>query len=138
MIESNERLEWMNQLLELQKNAVFVDSTVITSDSKKFRVDRNVLAASSPYFRALFSNTFYSENQSREVFLPDISSDIMRIIIDFVYIGQINRLNESNVEKLIDAVNRLQIIGAIDYCNQYLIESLNLNNCISNITIDSI
>jgi hypothetical protein len=128
---SNERIEWMNKLLDLCKNAIFVDSTIITSDSKKFRIDRNVFAASSPYFKALFSNSLYSENQSREVFLPDISSEIMQIIIDFVYIGQLIGLNDSNIERFIHAVNRLQITGAFDYCNQYLIQSLNLNNCIS-------
>jgi hypothetical protein len=128
---SNERIEWMNKLLDLRKNAIFVDSTIITSDSKKFRIDRNVFAASSLYFKALFSNSLYSENQSREVFLPDISSEIMQIIIDFVYIGQLIGLNDSNIERFIHAVNRLQITGAFDYCNQYLIQSLNLNNCIS-------
>jgi hypothetical protein len=128
---SNERIEWMNKLLDLRKNGIFVDSTIITSDSKKFQIDRNVFAASSLYFKALFSNSLYSENQSREVFLPDISSEIMQIIIDFVYIGQLIGLNDSNIERFIHAVNRLQITGAFDYCNQYLIQSLNLNNCIS-------
>ena len=122
----------MNKLLELRKNCVFVDSTIVTSDFEKFPIDRNVFSASSLYFKAIFSNILYSQNQSREVFLPDISSEIMQIIVDFVYIGQLIGLNETNIEKLIHAVNRLQITGALDYCNQYLIQTLALNNCISN------
>lgn len=121
----------MDKLQELRESAVFADSKIITSDFKKFPVDRCVLSAISPYFRALYSNSLYSENQNREVFLPDISSEIMSIIIAFVYTGRLTGVKEANLEALIQALNRLQINGALDHCHSYLIESLTVTNCIS-------
>ncbi|CAG2106420.1 unnamed protein product [Medioppia subpectinata] len=127
---SKERVEWMDKLLEMQRNAVFVDSNIITSDFQKFPIDRNVFAAISPYFKALYSNSLYAENQSREVFLPDISSVIMKIIIDFVYTGQLVGIDDMNIEAVIQALNRLQITGALDYCYEYWIKTLDTKNCI--------
>jgi len=121
----------MSKLLEMQRNSVFVDSAIITSDFKKFSIDRNVFAAISPYFMALYSNSLYTENQSQEVFLPDISSMAMKIIVDFVYTGQLLGINDTNIEAVIRAANRLQITGALDYCYGYWTKSLDTKNCIS-------
>ncbi|XP_054153792.1 kelch-like protein 10 [Oppia nitens] len=127
---NDERKVWMEKLFDLQRNAVFVDSNIVTSDFQKFPIDRNLFAAISPYFMALYSNELYSENQNQEVFLPDISSEIIKIIIHFVYTGQLIGINDHNIEALIQAVNRLQINGATDYCYEYWIKSLNIKNCI--------
>src|SRR4051812_203321 len=105
-------MEWMTNLSNIRTEGLFVDSNIITSDFQKFAIDRNVLSAISPYFMALYSNSLYSENHNREVFLPDISSQVMEIIINFVYTGQLNGVTESNIEDVIKAVNRLQINGA--------------------------
>ena len=129
--DSKERNDWMTKLSQIRRNGLFVDSNIITSDFQKFPIDRNVFAAVSPYFMALYSNSLYSENKNREVFLPDISSKVMEIIVEFVYTGELNGLTESNLESVIKAVNRLQITGALDYCYQFWIRTLNVENCIS-------
>lgn len=125
----------MNSLLHLCKEKVFVDGLIVTLDHKKFYIDRNIFSAISPYFRALFTNSLCPAKQVQEVFLPDISSEIMQIIVDFVYTGQLVGVTQHNIETLIQASDRLQIVGALDYCNQYLIASINDQNCISIETI---
>ncbi|CAG2174879.1 unnamed protein product [Oppiella nova] len=109
---NKERVEWMSKLLEMQRNSVFVDSTIITSDFKKFSIDRNMFAAISPYFMALYSNSLYTENQSREVFC------------------RTSRIKDTNIEAVIRAANRLQITGALEYCYGYWTKSLDTKNCI--------
>ncbi len=132
MFNSSERLNWMNSLLHLCKEKVFVDGLILTLDHKKFFIDRNIFSAISPYFRALFANSLCPTKQVQEVFLPDIAGDIMSILVDFVYTGELVGVTQQNIERLIQASDRLQIVGALDYCNQYLIASINDQNCISN------
>jgi hypothetical protein len=122
----------MNSLLHLCKEKVFVDGLILTLDHKKFYIDRNIFSAISPYFRALFANSLCPTKQVQEVFLPDIAGDIMSILVDFVYTGELVGVTQQNIERLIQASDRLQIVGALDYCNQYLIASINDHNCISN------
>lgn len=47
---------------QLQKEGQFCDVTLLV-DGKKFPVHRNVLAAFSPYFKAMFTNTLAESKQ---------------------------------------------------------------------------
>lgn len=128
-ILSEERNAWMKELLKLKD--IFVDGIIETSDHKKLKVNRIALAACSKYFKALFSNILCPECQIREVFLPDISSNIMKIIIKYIYTGKLNGLTLDNIVSFIKAADRLQVTGALDYCHQFLINQINIENCIS-------
>ncbi|RWS26720.1 kelch-like protein 10, partial [Leptotrombidium deliense] len=127
----SERLNWMNELLSLRDRKAFCDGTIRCSDNQVYEVDRNVMAAISSYFRALFVNILNPENTNHEVFLPDIKSDVMKVIIDFAYTGEMRAIKTVDIEKLIQAVDRLQVLGALEVCHQFLIDNLNIENCVS-------
>lgn len=120
----------MNNLIELKNKRYFVDGTIETSDHKIFKIDRNILAAGSRYFKALFTNILDPENQVNEVYFPDIRSDIMEIIINFIYTGQLHSVTVDNFESLLRAVDRLEVNGVLSKCYNYLIDSINFQNCI--------
>lgn len=56
--------------------------------SRIFRVHRLVLAASSPYFSALFSGGM-SEVDQEEVQILGVETEIFEVLLDFIYTGQL-------------------------------------------------
>lgn len=55
-----------------------------------FRVHRLVLAASSPYFSALFSGGM-SEVDQEEVQILGVETQVFEVLLDFIYTGQLMR-----------------------------------------------
>lgn len=53
-----------------------------------FRVHRLVLAASSPYFSALFSGGM-SEVDQEEVQILGVETQVFEVLLDFIYTGQL-------------------------------------------------
>ncbi|RWS11357.1 kelch-like protein 10 [Dinothrombium tinctorium] len=125
-----ERPNWTNELLSLREKRAFCDGIIRCSNGETFAVDRCIIAAASSYFKALFLNVLDPNEQNHEVFLPDISSDIMKIIIKFAYTGEICGIDSTNFERFIRAIDRLAVSGALEICHQLLIDSLNIENCI--------
>lgn len=56
--------------------------------SRVFRVHRLVLAASSPYFSALFSGGM-SEVDQEEVQILGVETEVFEVLLDFIYTGQL-------------------------------------------------
>lgn len=56
--------------------------------SRVFRVHRLVLAASSPYFSALFSGGM-SEVYQEEVQILGVETEVFEVLLDFIYTGQL-------------------------------------------------
>lgn len=66
--------------------------------SRVFRVHRLVLAASSPYFSALFSGGM-SEVDQEEVQILGVETEVFEVLLDFIYTGR--RRFRSSVSVLI-------------------------------------
>lgn len=71
-----------------------------------FRVHRLVLAASSPYFSALFSGGM-SEAEKDEVQIMGVDTDVFETLLDFVYTGQ------SAVQAMF-----VQVSGTAKFCSR--------------------
>lgn len=54
---------------------------------RAFQVHRVVLAASGPYFSALF-NTAMSEAQEEEVHIAGVEADVFESLLEFIYTGR--------------------------------------------------
>lgn len=120
----------MSELVSLREQVEFCDGIIRSSDDKIFHVDRNIMSAASPYFKALYTNSLNPKKKNHEAYLPDISSDTISIIIEFAYTGQIQRITHDNFEMLIQSVDRLQVLGALEICHQFLLDSIDLENSI--------
>ncbi|KAI9553491.1 hypothetical protein GHT06_021403 [Daphnia sinensis] len=94
---------------------------------------RVVLAAVSPYFRAMFSGTGnglkFLESEQSKIVLHDIDSGILEQILNFIYTAEI-QITEKNVSDFLVAADFLQINSLQNLCCQYLRSQMNASNCV--------
>ncbi|XP_034619459.1 kelch-like protein 38 isoform X2 [Trachemys scripta elegans] len=114
---------------------MLTDVTLCTSEFE-IPCHRNVLAASSPYFKAMFCNNFKESCQAK-VDLKGIDSNILYQIVLYVYTGEI-LITAENVLYLMEATSMLQYIKLFQACSLYLQDQLTPENCLSMIRLSEI
>ncbi|XP_061695426.1 kelch-like protein 40a isoform X2 [Syngnathoides biaculeatus] len=115
-------------LCDLLENDKFVDCVLKVQD-KDFPCHRLVLAASSPFFKAMFLSDL-EESKARDVVLNDVEPGTMGIILRCLYTSDIN-LTEQNVQDIFMVSNMYQIPSIFSVCVSYLQEKLVLGNCLA-------
>uniref|UniRef100_A0A3P9KGG3 Kelch-like family member 40a n=1 Tax=Oryzias latipes TaxID=8090 RepID=A0A3P9KGG3_ORYLA len=115
-------------LCDLLENDKFVDCVLKISD-KEFPCHRLVLAASSPFFKAMFLSDL-EESKKREIVLRDVNPDVMGMILRYLYTSDIS-LTEQNVQDIFMVANMYQIPSIFSVCVSYLQEKLVLGNCLA-------
>ncbi|XP_073864177.1 actin-binding protein IPP isoform X6 [Macaca fascicularis] len=93
-----------------------------------FKAHRLVLAASSPYFAALFTGGM-KESSKDVVPILGIEAGIFQILLDFVYTGIVN-IGVNNVQELIVAADMLQLTEVVHLCCEFLKGQIDPLNCI--------
>ncbi|XP_045853382.1 actin-binding protein IPP isoform X5 [Meles meles] len=93
-----------------------------------FKVHRLVLAASSPYFAALFTGGM-KESSKDVVQILGIEAGIFQILLDFIYTGIVN-IGVNNVQELIVAADMLQLTEVVNLCCDFLKGQIDPLNCI--------
>ncbi|XP_040833689.1 actin-binding protein IPP isoform X3 [Ochotona curzoniae] len=93
-----------------------------------FKVHRLVLAASSPYFAALFTGGM-KESSKDVVEILGIEARIFQILLDFIYTGIVN-IGVNNVQELIVAADMLQLTEVVHLCCEFLKGQIDPLNCI--------
>lgn len=114
----------LKQLLEAQQ---LCDVTLLV-EGKKFMCHRVLLAAVSPYFRAMFTSPLV-ESRLTEIRLEDVAPTVMDTVIRFVYSGEAG-LSLDTAEDLFTAANRLQVMPLQELCSRFLFEHLSVENCL--------
>ncbi|KAM3604638.1 uncharacterized protein V6R79_014186 [Siganus canaliculatus] len=115
-------------LCDLLENDRFVDCVLKIKD-KEFPCHRLVLAASSPFFKAMFLSDL-EESKKREIVLKDVEPSVMGMILRYLYTSDIN-LTEQNVQDIFMIANMYQIPSIFSVCVSYLQEKLVLGNCLA-------
>lgn len=115
-------------LCDLLENEKFVDCVLKIQD-QEFPCHRLVLAASSPFFKAMFLSEL-EESKKREIVLKDVEPSIMGMILRYLYTSDIN-LTEQNVQDIFMVANMYQIPSIFSVCVSYLQEKLVLGNCLA-------
>ena len=77
-------------LRKLRDESKFTDVILCLSDGKEIPSHKAILGCRSSVFEAMFSHGKMLENQDNRVKIDDISSEIMEIILNFVYGKDIN------------------------------------------------
>ncbi|XP_054623099.1 actin-binding protein IPP isoform X2 [Dunckerocampus dactyliophorus] len=115
------------QMNKMRLHADFCD-VGLRVGSRVFKVHRLVLAASSPYFSALFYGGM-SEVDKEEVEILGVDTDVFEVLLDFVYTGTIS-VTVDNVQELILAADMLQWNEIVFICGEFLNDHIDLSNCV--------
>ncbi|XP_062338385.1 actin-binding protein IPP [Osmerus eperlanus] len=115
------------QMNKMRLRADFCD-VGLRVGGRVFRVHRLVLAASSPYFTALFSGRM-SEADKEEVQILGVEAKVFEVLVEFIYTGTIN-VSVENVQELIVAADMLQLSEVVSICGEFLKGHLDPSNCV--------
>ncbi|XP_037985339.1 kelch-like protein 38 isoform X2 [Motacilla alba alba] len=124
--------ELLRQLNALRQSRMLTDVT-LCSGGFEIPCHRNVLASSSPYFKAMFCNNFRESHQPK-VILKGIDADILDQIILYVYTGEV-LISTENVLGLLETASMLQYTKLFEACSTYLQDKLTPDNCLSMIRL---
>ena len=125
--DSNHGSVVLTQLHSLRSEGLLTDVS-LQVNADLFPCHRSVLAACSPYFKAMFTGGM-SESRQETVALQDVESSSLRLLLDFLYTGNII-LDDQNVQDVFITSNLLQVVPLIHFCAEYLEKSLSIANCI--------
>lgn len=65
----------------------------------------------------------------RELALPDVPGELFSSILDFAYTGCC-QVTSNNAENLLALADRLEVLGVIELCCQFLTKELGPQNCL--------
>ena len=114
-------------LKHLRQNIDLCDVTLVVGE-REFPAHRVVLAASSPYFRAMFTNEHLESKQTR-ISLQQVDGDTLELLLDFIYSSEL-KISEDNVQNLLAGSSLLQLIPVVEGCCNFLQVHLDSENCI--------
>ncbi|CAH1773354.1 unnamed protein product [Owenia fusiformis] len=108
-------------------SGTFTDA-IITIEHEEFPCHRGVLAASSPYFMALFSSDLKEGKEARVVF-KDMSAWTVKRLIEYAYSGSLE-ITVNNAQEILAAANLLEFPVVVDACCRFLETQLHPTNCL--------
>lgn len=115
----------LKQLNQQRRQELFCDCSVLV-EGQLFRAHRNVLFASSGYFRMLLSQGPDGLSESVNATFDVFSPETFTVILDFIYSGQLD-LSSHNVIEVMSAASYLQMNNVISYCKNFIKSSLDIS-----------
>ncbi|XP_060540641.1 kelch-like protein 18 isoform X2 [Pantherophis guttatus] len=112
---------------EIRRQGKLCDVTLKVGDHK-FSAHRIVLAASIPYFHAMFTNDMMECKQD-EIVMQGMDPSALEALINFAYNGHL-AIDQQNVQSLLMGASFLQLQNIKDACCSFLKERLHPKNCL--------
>jgi kelch-like protein 19 len=103
-------------------------NNINNSNSYEVKSHKIILASSSEYFRAQLLDGF-SDSNTNKLYL-DINFDILKLIVNYMYSGELLIKDINSVSYLLPAAVLLQVNGVVNACCSFLTDNLNASNCI--------
>ncbi|NXD70929.1 ZBT8A protein, partial [Eolophus roseicapillus] len=122
---SSHQSHLLEQLNEQRKQDLFCDCDILV-EGKVFKAHRNVLFASSGYFKMLLSQSSKETSQPTVATFEVFSPETFMVILDFVYSG-ILALTGQNVIEVMSAASYLQMTDILNVCKTFIKSSLDIN-----------
>ncbi|XP_051949234.1 zinc finger and BTB domain-containing protein 8B-like [Xyrauchen texanus] len=117
----------LSELNEQRKRDFFCDCSIIV-EGRVFKAHRNILFASSGYFRALLVRYLQDNGQRNSTASLDIvTAEAFSFILDFLYSGRL-ALRSDNVIEIMSAASYLQMTDVVNFCKGYIKSSLEICN----------
>ena len=92
---------------ELREDVDFTDVTLVCEDGKQMEAHKVILAASSPFFKEILKR---SKHPHPLVFMKGLKSEDLLAILDFLYFGEANVLQE-NLDSFLALAEELRLKG---------------------------
>ena len=112
---------------EMRQFEELCDVTVEVN-GREIRGHRVVLAACSPYFRAMLTAGF-AESFMSTVSLQDCDAAAVQSMIDYFYTAKL-KVNASNAEDILAAASLFQVPTVVEQCGEYLQDQITVSNCL--------
>nr|AAH80381.1 MGC81691 protein [Xenopus laevis] len=107
----------------------FCDALLLL-EGQEIPIQRNILAAASPYIRAKLNyNPPKNDGSIYRIELEGISVDVMKEILDYIFSGQI-RLSEETIQDVVQAADLLLLTDLKTLCCEFLEGCITAENCI--------
>ncbi|XP_013807432.2 kelch repeat and BTB domain-containing protein 12 [Apteryx mantelli] len=120
-------LTLLEQVKRMKESAEIID-VVLVAEGEKFPCHKVVLAAFSPYFKAMFTCGLVECTQ-REVVLYDISAESVSIILSYMYSADLHLTNQ-NVQTVAVAAYFMQMEDVFNICQKYMMDHMDASNCV--------
>ncbi|KAL3868768.1 hypothetical protein ACJMK2_041532 [Sinanodonta woodiana] len=117
----------LKRLNGLRGQGMFTD-IILCVGQEEFPCHRNVLAASSLYFQAMFTCDLRERNDLRVVY-DKVSPWTLKRIIDYVYTGVLE-VTPENAQEMLAAGNLFQYPAIVEGCCEFLLGQLHPSNCL--------
>ncbi|XP_066277413.1 kelch-like protein 24 [Branchiostoma lanceolatum] len=119
-------------LQELRSDNQLID-VILCVSGKEIPCHRNVLAACSGYFRAMFCNG-HRESKERKVVIHEASAYIVQLLVDYAYTSKVT-ITEDNAVELMEGANFFQFQPVSDACTKFLSDTLGVKNCLERVNL---
>ena len=126
--DPNWSLIGMQNMEEIRRQGKLCDITLIANDYK-FTAHRIVLAASIPYFNAMFLHEMIEKNQN-EVTINSVDHLCLEQFINYSYNGKITITNE-NVQSLLIGANFFHLKNIKTACCEFVKKRLTINDALA-------
>lgn len=103
------------------------DVELVVGDTK-IAAHRSVLAACSPYFYAMFNGELI-ESKQRVVHLKGVPRDVLELLVDFAYTGDLS-VTVENAQPLLSLASQINFPEAREICCKFFEVQLDSSNCL--------
>ncbi|ESO05500.1 hypothetical protein HELRODRAFT_171137 [Helobdella robusta] len=110
------------------KNDNVLSDIILIAGQSQYHCHKVILAASSPYFKAMFTSAL-KESRDNAVEFTEMSGHILDEIVNYVYSG-IAEVNRDNAQELLTAAHLLQFNEIVEACCDFLRAHLHPSNCL--------
>ncbi|GLV34165.1 Keap1 [Carabus blaptoides fortunei] len=116
------------KMMYMMRSHHMLTDVVLEVGPELFYAHKVVLAAGSPYFKAMFTGGL-RECEMNKVKLQGVCPTAMARLMNFMYTGRI-RVTENTVCQLLPAATMFQVSNVIEACSQFLEKQLDPSNAI--------
>jgi len=92
---------------------------------------RVVLAATCPYFKAMFIDTFFQEHGNNEITIQGLDFETVQNVIDCLYLQDFSiNLDYDNCQNYLEAASFLQIAQIKRLCERFFMKNIDASNAV--------